>query len=1406
MSDDFKAKAAIELDVEIDQLLTKLGQLEKDGSIAVGTFDRVSKALTNAQNESRKLAGEQAKVNSALKEGARQADGYSDEFAKLVKELKEFVKASNEAARDAVTNGSLDGMNFDAMRAKYADNIDALRELIAIDDARGNNAMAVARQVVKAHDDEIEAARRSAEEQDELYDRYLNEQADGIRRQREQQDRLFNDYIASQEAGYTRIANHAISEIERESRARTEAYTLALMQAAAIDGDIDGAQQARRYAGGWAGTQVGGGLVTANGRNSASRNGAPTRTQRAEFDAEQSARELAEYNAQLREEERASAAAAKAEEARTRALDRSTKAGEEARISSITQRYALYDVATTATITGAALLALVTAYEAVAISRERAFADVERTAGYELEEAQIEDLRQQLRGLTTEIPESFEDIAKVAQIGAQLGVEAENLATFTEAIIKFSSTTGISAETASMKLGKLKNILGLGADGYDRLTQSIAYAGAQSAATEADILGVASEIGPYATKAGFAAEETIGLATALASLQIAPEKGRSAIQSLFNTIDQSVYRGGERLRNFAAMSGMTVDEFAAQWKTDAPAALQAFVGGLSGVDDITVALNQLGLDGSRTAQVLTSLAGNTDLFAESMGNAADGVTNGFLDQSFAVIVDTVAEKLNLVWNAIQNIAESAGGPLLAVLPQVLDGLLSILEKVDAFTSSPVGQFVASLVTGLSLLAGVLLVGVGGMALFGASTLAVRTALQAYDGQLGGLTGRMAQFTATQFGATIATKEQALASQRAAAANAGLSLSAYQASQGINAATGSMKLFGLATKAAGIIGIVSILAGIILPMIDFGDATDDSTDSLESSTDALAEHKQAVLEDAQALKDAVTATYSYINAQAQMEASLYALGKSLAENGNEFSAYSESGRKNLSALTEVINSMVDEAGGSPQRLANLLAGLYQQLSDSGASTRALQLVDDAIAATGVSAQKAAITSNSFGVGLQYVAEQADAATERLRTTADYADDLSSVFDRAFDLEYGADNAFDKVTSKIIEMQKASDDAAKTVRDLSLEIQGVRSTLAGLNADRDLQSYFLQVASSFGDTLRASQIAGSIAEIDQQILEAKQELTDKNAELTDAQDAVNKSLTGNSEAAIGARQDVNDLIMAYRDYIVELANSGLSQDELARRVAELRTSFFDQLTQMGYNRSEIEERFTPAWRILADVIDKFPREVDIEVMGIPAAEQAIREFLEAHKDDKITIGVDADEAKAAQEGTDAANSFLNGAAEAANSRRGGGGEFGQNFWSTDIGKMLLGIPIIGTWGHILFPNGFADGGYTGDGGKYEAAGVVHRGEYVFSSEAVRNIGVDRLAHLHQSARGYADGGYVGGMGGLGFGSSGPVEVIAHLAPAAMQALYANGDRPVFLIADGRQIASVATAGAAAGSRSS
>lgn len=74
-----------------------------------------------------------------------------------------------------------------------------------------------------------------------------------------------------------------------------------------------------------------------------------------------------------------------------------------------------------------------------------------------------------------------------------------------------------------------------------------------------------------------------------------------------------------------------------------------------------------------------------------------------------------------------------------------------------------------------------------------------------------------------------------------------------------------------------------------------------------------------------------------------------------------------------------------------------------------------------------------------------------------------------------------------------------------------------------------------------------------------------------------------------------------------------------------------------------------------------------------------------------------------------------------------------------------QILMKQALVGMVNSATTAMGFATGGYTGSGGKYEPAGVVHRGEFVFTKEATSRLGVGNLYNL---MRGYASGGLVGG----------------------------------------------------------
>jgi len=71
---------------------------------------------------------------------------------------------------------------------------------------------------------------------------------------------------------------------------------------------------------------------------------------------------------------------------------------------------------------------------------------------------------------------------------------------------------------------------------------------------------------------------------------------------------------------------------------------------------------------------------------------------------------------------------------------------------------------------------------------------------------------------------------------------------------------------------------------------------------------------------------------------------------------------------------------------------------------------------------------------------------------------------------------------------------------------------------------------------------------------------------------------------------------------------------------------------------------------------------------------------------------------------------------------------------------IGPILAVAAMIGIIAAVLSMCKFSEGGYTGDGGKDDAAGIVHKGEYVMNQETVNRVGLNSLNQIQAGKNEY------------------------------------------------------------------
>jgi len=691
-------------------------------------------------------------------------------------------------------------------------------------------------------------------------------------------------------------------------------------------------------------------------------------------------------------------------------------------------RYALYDVAQTYGAISAALLGVSILAIKVGADFEKAFTQVERTtltsSGALV--GNIDQIRESLVNLSTEMPVAFDELSSIASVGAQIGLPTESLAKFTEVVAKFSAITGVSVESAALSFASLAAVTGVAAEDYDKLGSAIALVGVNSRATEDQILSVSKEISNLTSKAGFSTEEVIGLAGAMASLNIAPERARGTLGLYFGALNTAIAEGGTAMAKFSTIAGISSEKIE-QLVRSGKGGEEIFSGFLKGLGDldnvqVTQALDDLDLSQLRAADSLGRLASQQKIYNSTQADAQKGFTEGiFLDQAYALILDDLNSQWKILINSLNALVEELTGGLVPGLAGAIGLLSQFVNWMREIGESTTAQVISRTALALSVMAGTLIAFKAIAALATASTYALvtaNTALAAQGTSLGlwGLVKTMFQFGNYSRNAAVQS--------RAAASGVGvLGATSATASVGVSRLSGALLGLGRATVVFGIlqlaISLVSDFRGTILNLL--------------GPLNAVAEVGYKVYD-------------SIIGVMRAVSQAMGVFGGFVSSGADNFEKFTQAGRNNLAAMNKWANSLPQAS-----KAASGLENASYDLSDS------LTNVAD--------------TSAGASSGIDDVGGAAAGAAAEVRTLVDYASDLSGVFSRAFDIRYGSQSSMDSVTS--------------AWRDLNDEMDDYRRKTRELSADRKVKQYFLSVAEAYGDTLRAGVLRSELEGIDKDL---------------------------------------------------------------------------------------------------------------------------------------------------------------------------------------------------------------------------------------------------------------------------------------------------------------------------------
>ncbi len=315
-----------------------------------------------------------------------------------------------------------------------------------------------------------------------------------------------------------------------------------------------------------------------------------------------------------------------------------------------------------------------------AIDFEDNFANVKKTVDGTPE--QLEKIRQEIIDMTTvginghsAIPETTAELTELAAAGGQLGITTDNIVDFTEVMAQMGSATNLVGEEGAATLARFQNVMGVGQNEIRNIGSAIVDLGNHSATTESEIAAMALRMGKYGSSVRMSAADVLGYSAALSSLGIEAQMGGSAIGRTWLSIETAVASGGEGLTKFAKYSGKSAEEFKKQWNTDSSGAFNGLLKGLQSAENLTLALDDLGINNTQDIQAMMALVNGYDLVTESVNRSNTAYKeNTALQEEFDRKAETTASQLSVTKNNIVEAARSIGETM---LPSIKDASTTV---------------------------------------------------------------------------------------------------------------------------------------------------------------------------------------------------------------------------------------------------------------------------------------------------------------------------------------------------------------------------------------------------------------------------------------------------------------------------------------------------------------------------------------------------------------------------------------------------------------------------------------------------------------------------------------------------------------------------------------------------------
>ncbi|WP_201555780.1 phage tail tape measure protein [Psychrobacter sp. 72-O-c] len=361
-----------------------------------------------------------------------------------------------------------------------------------------------------------------------------------------------------------------------------------------------------------------------------------------------------------------------------------------------------------------------------AMSFETSMAEIDKTVEFTSSNG-LANMRKELQALSTQIPQTFEELAAVTATGGQLGIAEKDLVHFTEVMAKMGVAFDQPAQQVADSMAKIANVFQIPIANIDRLGDAINTLSNNTPATAAQLIDSLQRVGGVAKVFGLSEDATLGLTGALIAMGKPAEVASTAVNSLltsFSTLDNATK---SQLIGFEQL-GLNIDDFSKLVATDGKQAITTYLEAINQLDQSKrIGTNAL-IIGKEFGDDITLLAGSVGVLENNWAMLGETVNTtkdyfGSMDIEFKKISATTANKMVLLKNNIDGVAASVGDAFIPALNELLLNMTPMAATIGTWASAN-----PELIQQVTLVGGALLGAIVSLKLFADGVSAAKTAI------------------------------------------------------------------------------------------------------------------------------------------------------------------------------------------------------------------------------------------------------------------------------------------------------------------------------------------------------------------------------------------------------------------------------------------------------------------------------------------------------------------------------------------------------------------------------------------------------------------------------------------------------------------------------------------------------